>query len=266
MRTVIAGVAAAVSLGIVPASAWATHPDHEGERGLEAQLTLGGGAFSQHDDRVFLSAMQLQLNRERYDVFRGGVGFRALVGWRFNPYVAAHFGFGYTGLSSAEHYAQSERNAGAQDGFSNWSVSLHARFYWLSLINGARTNPRVFFRGWGDVRRMESWVSLGVEFVNRITRERTYANPDTVLRWTAEYTGVPIGMGFDYRFTPSLSAGVSLALTPLVGQSMTYYARQRTVTASTDTVSETTTQYDASERSNFQWFLGFGARYTWTMF
>lgn len=266
MRTRWASLIVVGALSLAPARAWATHPDHEGERGLEAQLTLGGGTFSEHDDRVFLSPMQLQLNRERYDVFRGGPGFRALVGWRFNPYVAVHFGFGYTGLSSAESYAPSERSAGAQDGFSNWSVSLHARFYWLSLINGARTNPRVFFRGWGDVRRMESWVSLGVELLNKITRERTYANPDTVLRWTAEYTGVPIGMGFDYRFTPSLSAGVSLSLTPLMGQSMTYYARQRTVTASTDRVTETTTQYDASERSNFQWFLGIGARYTWTMF
>lgn len=266
MRTVIAGVIVAGSLGLAPARAWATHPDHEGERGLEAQLSFGGGAFSQHDDAVFLRTTELERNRVRYDTFRGGVGFRALVGWRFNPYVAVHFGFGYSALSSAGHYAPSEAAAGAYDGFSNWTVSFHARFYWLSLINGARTNPRVFFRGWGDVRRMESWVSLGVELLNKITRERTYANPDTVLRWTAEYTGVPIGMGFDYRFTPSLSAGVNLALTPLVGQSMTYYARQRTVTASTDTVSERTEQYDAHERTNFQWFLGFGVRYTWTMF
>lgn len=266
MRSELAGLASAVTLLLASASAHATHPDHEGERGLDVQLLLGGGGYSAHDDSIFLPLQEFGAASARYDTFRGGFAMRALVGWRFNPYVAAHVGFGFDALSSAGDYAPSEANLGARDSLSSLSVSLHARFYWLSLINGARTNPRVFFRGWGDVRRMEAWVSLGVELLHRISRERTYAANDAVIRYTGEYTGLPVGLGYDFRFTPSLSAGVSASLTPLFGQSMTRYQRFTTGSGATSTTTERTQSYDTFDRSNFQWFMGLSVRYTWTMF
>lgn len=266
MRWTTAAGAAALSLSLASSTAHATHPDHEGERGLEAQLILGGAGYGVHDDTMFLPTSELGAAATRHDIFRGGFALRALVGWRFTPYVAAHVGFGVDSLSSANDYAASESALGAKDSLSAINVSLHARFYWLSLLNGARTNPRVFFRGWGDVRRMESWISLGVEFFHRIQRERTYGANDAVIRYTAEYTGVPLGVGYDFRFTPSLSAGVSLALTPLLGQSMTRYQRFTQGTGAASTVIERTQTYDTLERSNSHWFLGLGVRYTWTMF
>lgn len=256
----------AATLTLAPSRAHATHPDHEGERGLEAQLVLGGGGYDTHGEAVFVDAAELGRSGTRYDVFRGGFALRALVGWRFTPYLAAHVGFGFNGLSSAGQYAPMESAAGAADALSSFSVSLHARFYWLSLLNGAQSNPRVFFRSWSDVRRMEAWVSLGVELVNRISRERDYTDPNRVLRYTAEYTGMPVGVGYDFRFTPSLSAGVSLSLTPLFGQSMTRYQRYSSGTGSTSTVVERTDTYQSADRTNFQWFFGLGVRYTWTLF
>lgn len=265
MRRTLAALAVTLPLILCPTLAHATHPDHEGERGLEAQLMLGAGGYGTHDDTMFLSRREISnAMGVRYDAYRGGFALRALVGWRFNPFIAAHVGVGVDALSSAGQYAPSEAARGASDAFTSFNVSLHARFYWLSLINGARTNPRVFFRGWGDVRRMEAWVSLGVELLHRIERTRTYSANTDLIRYVAEYTGVPIGVGYDFRFTPSLSAGVSLAMTPLVGQSMTRTRRYTTGAGATSAETTITESYESQDRSNVHWFFGLGIRYTWT--
>ena len=73
-----AALLCAMAVGLWGAEARATHPDYEGERGLEVQaLPAGlGGAFT-HDESVFLNSSDLPRPEVSapYDSFGASYGF-----------------------------------------------------------------------------------------------------------------------------------------------------------------------------------------------
>lgn len=242
--------------------AWATHPDHEGERGIEAHLSLGYGLFTSSSDRVFLSPGETSAGA--LDAFSGGFHARVGVGYRMLPYLSAGLSVGVQYLPAADQYSPSEARLGATDSFVGYTVGAYARLYLGSLLNGARTDPRVFFRSASDPRRFDPFVSLGVEFVQGLQRSRAYTEPQNLTSWTTTYVGIPVVLGAEYRALTQLAFGLNVGLTPLVGGSTTKLSQTRDLRPGIDEVTRASTQYTPDASINFNLWVGLTARYTLT--
>jgi len=243
-------------------SAWATHPDYEGERGIEAHIALGYGLFASASDRVFLSPGEVAGGA--LDAFSGGFNARVGAGYRMLPYLSAGLTVGVQFLGAAEQYSPSEARLGATDSFVGYTVGVYARLYLGSLLNGARNDPRVFFQSATDRRRFDPFVSLGLEFVQGIQRSRSYTEPQNLASWTTSYIGIPVVLGAEYRLLTRLALGVNLGLTPLVGGSTTKLTQSRDVRPGIDEITRTSTEYTPDSSVNFNVWLGLTARYTLT--
>ena len=243
-------------------SAWATHPDYEGERGIEAHVTLGYGLFTAASDRVFLSSGEVTSGA--LDAFSGGFNARLGAGYRMVPYLSAGITAGVQALGAADQYSASESRLGARDSFVGYTVGVYARLYLGSLLNGARTEPRVFFRSATDPRRFDPFVSLGVEFVQGIQRSRAYTEPLNLTSWTTSYVGVPVVLGAEYRLATQLAVGLNLGFTPLVGGRTTKLSQLHELRPGIDEVTRTSTDYTPDAGANFNFWLGLTARYTLT--
>lgn len=243
-------------------SAWATHPDYEGERGIEAHIALGYGLFTSASDRVFLPPGEVTAGA--LDAFSGGFNARVGAGYRMLPYLSAGLTAGVQFLGAADQYSASEARLGAADSFVGYTVGLYTRLYVGSLLNGARTQPRVFFHGAGDRRRFDPFVSLGVEFVQGIQRSRSYTEPQNLASWTTSYVGIPIVLGAEYRATTQLAVGLNLGFTPLVGASTTKLRQTRDLRPGIDEITRASTEYTPDASGNFNLWLGLTARYTLT--
>ena len=243
-------------------SAWATHPDYEGERGIEAHVTLGYGLFTGASDRVFLSSGEVAGGA--LDAFSGGFNARIGAGNRMLPYLSAGIIAGVQALGAAERYSPSESSLGARDSFMGYTVGMYARLYLGSLLNGARTEPRVFFQSATDRRRFDPFVSLGLEFVQGIQRSRSYTEPQNLASWTTSYIGIPVVLGAEYRVLTQLALGVNLGFTPLVGGSTTKLTQSRDLRPGIDVITRTPDEYTPDAGSNFNFWLGLTARYTLT--
>jgi hypothetical protein len=248
-----------------PSLARATHPDHEGERGLELVLSPGVGFFGNSSDEVFLEARQFTAGNPSLGAF-ASAGFTAhgAVGWRLFPFVSAGVHASWQALGATGALSASEQRMGARDAFRTFSVGAHARVYPLSFL-AARRNPRVFFDGLGDLRRVELWASLGVDFVASVRRTRTYdADAQDLAVWTTSYVGVPVGFGADYRVTQALAFGMQLQVTSLVGAGTVSVLDDHIQMGGVNETITTTTEYAPAAGGNTQVFLGLSARYTWT--
>ena len=243
-------------------SAWATHPDHEGERGIEAHVALGYGTLTGASDRVFLSPGEVVGGA--LDAFSGSFTARVGAGYRFLPYLSAGVVAGVQLLGAADQYSPSEARLGARDAFVGYTVGVYGRLYVASLFNGARTEPRVFFRGATDPRRFDPFVSLGVEFVQGIQRSRSYTEPQNLTSWTTTYVGIPVVLGGEYRVTTQLALGLDLGLTPLVGGSTTKLSQSRDLRPGIDETTRASISYTPDASANFSFWLGLSARYTLT--
>ncbi len=243
-------------------AAWATHPDHEGERGIEAHLTLGYGNFTAASDRVFFTSTDA--GATPYDAFSGGLDVRLGAGYRMLPYLSAGLTTGVQFLGAAGQYSPMEAGFGARDSFVSYNVGAYARLYLGSLLNGARQQPRVFFNGAGDRRRFDPFVSLGIDFVRGIQRSRSYTEPQNLTSWNTSYIGIPLVVGVEYRVIPRFAIGVNLGFTTLVGGSTTKLTQVREVRPGLDEVTRTSTEYTPASDINFNLWLGLSARYTLT--
>jgi hypothetical protein len=243
-------------------SAWATHPDYEGERGIEAHVALGYGTLLGTSDRVFLSPGEVTSGA--LDAFSGSFNARVGAGYRFLPYLSAGLSAGVQLLGAADQYSPSEARLGAHDAFVGYTVGLYGRLYLGSLLNGARHDPRVFFTSATDRRRFDPFVSLGVEFVQGIQRSRSYAEPQNLTSWTTTYVGIPIVLGGEYRLTTRFAVGLNLGLTPLVAGSTTKLSQTRDLRPGIDEIMRASTSYTPDASGNFNLWLGLTARYTLT--
>jgi hypothetical protein len=244
------------------ASAWATHPDYEGERGIEAHLALGYGLFTSASDRVFLSPGDVAAGA--LDAFSGGFNARLGAGYRLLPFVSVGLTAGVQFLGAAEQYSAGEASFGARDSFIGYTVGVYGRLYLGSLVNGARNDPRVFFNGAGDRRRFDPFVSLGVEFVQGIQRSRSYTEPQNLTSWTTSYVGIPLVFGAEYRLTTQFALGLNLGVTPLAGGSTTRLSQTRELRPGIDETTRTSTEYTPDASGNVNLWLGLTARYTLT--
>jgi hypothetical protein len=257
--------AALVSAG---ASAHATHPDYEGEKGLELTLLPGlGGAFT-HDESVFLPSERLPRPGagDPIDSFGPSFGGDLAVGWRFAPYVSAGLRGGYQSLTTANIFTSSQAMYGPQDAIGSFHVGAYGRVYPMAFFNGSRHNPRVFFDSFTDRRRFEPWFSLGVEFA-QYRRHRTYSDVsvmDSYSTWTTSYVGIPLGFGVEYRILQPLAVGLSFTVTPLVAGGTSEELYNRTITPGSDTTMRTDRSYEPAAASNTAFFAALNVRYTFT--
>lgn len=259
----------AMAAGLYGAEARATHPDYEGEKGLELQLMPAGvgGAFT-HDESVFLSGNDLPRPEVSapYDSFGPSYGVNLAVGWRFHPAVSAGLLGGYQALSSAQTFSSQEAMFVPTDVLRSFRAGAYARVYPMAFFNGSLHNPRVMFQSWTDRRRFEPWLSLGVEFAN-YQRDRSYndvSRLDSYAQWRTSYVGVPIGIGAEYRVLQSLAVGLSFIVSPLVGGGTSRVVHTRILTPGSDVTTHTETSYDPGAASNVSWFASLSVRYTFT--
>lgn len=265
----IACVCALLASTFNASAAWATHPDYEGERGIEVQFMPGiGGAFTHHDG-VFLPSQELPRpeDGEPIDSFGASAAFSLAAGYRITPYLSAGLTGSYQLLAQTDLYPRAELGLGPYDTIRSFQVGAYARVYPMSFFNGSATNPRVFFDTWTDRRRFEPWLSLGVSFA-QFSRLRDYTDVSYVgsyTRWTTRYLGIPIGVGVDYRIIPSLAVGLAFNVAPLVGGGT---SKERSIHESRPGVDQTTTsstEYAPAADSNTSYFVGLSVRYTLTL-
>gem|GEM_PF-1472597 len=268
-KTTRAAVLCATALGTAGGSAQATHPDYEGERGLELTLLPGvGGAFT-HDESVFLPSERLPRpeNSAPFDSFGASAGVDLAVGWRFAPYVSAGVRGGYQALTTANVFTSSEAVFQPVDAIRAFHIGVYGRVYPMSFFNGSRHNPRVFFDSLTDRRRFEPWLSLGVE-LTQYSRHRTYEDVSAMSsyrNWTTRYVGIPIGVGVEYRILQPLAVGLSFTVTPLVAGSATEEGVVRRIAPGVDkTTPVGPTTYDPAATSNVSFLAAINVRYTFT--
>jgi hypothetical protein len=261
-------MAATMAAGVwcAGATAHATHPDHEGERGFELSLSAGVGGIADTDERLFLAPRDVAPGAPSYEAFTNGFAVQGQLGYRIAPFVSAGVSFNVQSLEATQLHSPQEMGFGARDSFSSWQMGVYGRFYPVALMRRHRDNPRVFFQGWGDLRRLDPWVSLGLTLTQNVTRERAYSDALNRTTWETGFVGVPIGFGAEYRITQSLAAGVQFTVTPLVGGGVDKTQQARRTTGSTDAVSVTESSYDPIRTSTVQTFFGLSVRYTLTLF
>src|SRR5581483_9096618 len=160
---------------------------------IEIQLQPGFTSFGTTDDRITYGPAQLPADGSALPAIDGsGIALRASVGYRFTPWISAGLTVGVQAVPAAQQFIPSEAMLGAHDSFSSWQLGIYGRVYPLALANGSRDNPRVFFTGPADLRRLEPWLSLGVDFLASISRTRTYSDLKNGASWTTSYVGVPV--------------------------------------------------------------------------
>lgn len=243
----------------LPSTAHATHPDWEGEKGIEFQLVLGGGAFTESRDRAFT---QVSEDGTRA-AFTGGFNARLTAGYRLVPYLSAGVSAGLQTLAATGQYSPAEAVFGPSDSLIAWNVGVWARFYPLSLFDRTqRENPRVFFRDWADRRRLEPWVSVGLDFASGIQRTREYSDSQSRSQWTTTYIGVPLSVGFDYRLTTQLALGLAAGATPMAAASTSRTLQRHD--SHTNITTRASVSYPTQSDSNAQLWIGASLRYTLT--
>lgn len=250
-------------------AAWATHPDYEGERGIELQFMPGiGGAFTHHEG-VFLPNESLPRPEEGepMDSFGASAGFALTAGYRFTPYLSAGLTGSYQLLSETNLYHASDVGLGPVDTIRSFQVGAYARLYPMAFFNGSRTNARVFFDTWTDRRRFEPWLSLGVS-LSQYSRARDYIDVSYVgsyANWTTSYVGAPIGVGVDYRLIPALAVGLAFNVTPLFSVGTSKEGQIHESRPGVDMTTPTSASYTPGADSNTSYFVGLSVRYTITL-
>jgi hypothetical protein len=266
--TMYAMVLCVATLAFSPADAHATHPDHEGERGLELSLLAGVGGALTHHEGVFLPASQLPRSEfsEPFDSFGPSFAGDLAVGWRFAPFVSAGLRGGYQALSTANVFTASEAANGPVDAIGAFHVGAYGRLYPMAFFNGSRHNPRVFFASFTDRRRFDPWVSLGMEYA-QFRRARTYEDVSAQgsrATWTTHHLGLPIGLGVEYRLTQPLAVGLGFSITPLFVLGTSEDKIIRRLTPGSDTTETSNRSYDPATGNNASFTVTLNVRYTFT--
>lgn len=246
-------------------AAGATHPDLEGERGLELSISPGIGGYGTHDEGMFLTAQQVQLGAPLTNAFGGGFALRGSVGWRFVPAFSAGVEAGLQTVSPSGEFPPTEARFGPSDSLFSGHFGVYARFYPIAFLRRNRENPRVFFQGYGDPRRFDPYLSVGVNFIQGISRERTYRDTQNRLENSISYVGIPVVVGLDYRLIQPLAVGLQFGVTPMVAGSSYRLQENHSMTVGIDEVTRVETTFEPFKAGNLGWFVGLSARFTWTL-
>ena len=245
----------ALASTLAPSFAAALPPDFDGERGIEAGVGFGYGTYVNSSVRLFQTPMQATSASAPPAAFYGGPHLRFNLGYRFTPYL------------SAGVYGQVQWIGGAPLGAfpttaSSGGVGVYARLYPMALINQSLENRRVRFESALDRRRLDPWVSLGVEVYQVITRASSDPMmPQLSSIWTRSTVGIPIAIGGEYRVIPALAVGLQLGITPLIGGGVD---QTKYVDDGRGNIVMQNVHYDSVDGVNASFFVALSARYTFT--
>lgn len=245
------------SLFASASSAWAIRPDYDGERGIEAQVLLGVGGFANGTQRIITDSGRAGVSASP-TIVGAGFNFRASVGYRIMPALSVGASFSINPL--AAYPLQ-----GAPDifdyGASTLSAGAYGRLYFLGLVSSIPRTTRVEFSSWGDLRRLDPYVSLGVEYQNLTYSQTNRMATQIGAVITRTSISVPVGLGFEYRVMQPLAVGLGAVLSPTFGS---WLDRTATTTLNGNIVT-TKASSTGEDPVNLAWSLGLTVRYTLTL-
>ncbi|MBL8685393.1 MAG: hypothetical protein JNK05_39810 [Myxococcales bacterium] len=253
--TLMFAAVTAIAITSTPLTAHAIRPDYDGERGIEAQVLFGVGGFTAGTQRIFLQQGMGGVSALP-QIVGAGFNFRVSAGYRIIPALSVGASFSISPL--AAFLPPTLREDQWATSALTYSVGVYGRLYYLALLPSIPRTSRVEFSSWGDLRRLDPWVSLGVEFQNlsyrQVFREANNVNASN----TRSSASIPFGLGFDYRVLPMLSVGVAGTIAPTIGSGTTF---TRSYIMSGNLVTENMA-YNSEDPVNLWWSVGLGAKYT----
>jgi hypothetical protein len=254
-RSLLALCALTATISVAP-DALAIRPDLDGERGIEAQVGFGVAGVANSHPRFLSMVGPGAPGPSATSLLGPGFNFRAALGYRFAPMLSAGLSFSIAPLGAYE--LPNASTSTYQYGASTFSVGAYARLYYLALVSSIPRTARVEFLSWGDLRRLDPWVSLGVEYQSISYTQTNRAMPAIGAAFSRGAIAVPVGIGFEYRLIPMLAVGLATHLSPTFGS---WSTKQSTnvVGGNIQTVNES---YSADDPVNFVWSAGLTARYT----
>jgi hypothetical protein len=257
MKSLVPVAVLAAAEILAPRRAHAIRPDYDGERGLEAFVTVGYGSLVNLSERVFQSQAEARLvgTEQPRTVLTGSLNSRLGVGYRIFPLVSVGFTFQYQILGTLPVTTDPNERSNA----NAWSIGGYVRFYPLPLFTGTWRIRRVNFMNLGDGRRFEPWISVGADY-NRVARTIEQTNPPSTTQWSGQTLGIPVTVGFDYRIIPPLAVGIAGGVTPWVNLA---FDRTITLTQSGNWVTLPTESF-GSAVGNAAWFVGASVRGTFS--
>jgi hypothetical protein len=242
---------------LAPSIAHALPPDFDGERGIEVGITAGYGLYTHTNERLFWTQNESVIaGTPPPAITSGGADLRFHLGYRFTPILSA-------GVYGELQWIGAAQTTGTTTTAFSGGTGVYARFYPAALFNGTLDARRVRFDGVMARRRLDPFVSLGVEVYQSITRNRAdTAMSQYYANWNRHSVGIPLVVGVEVRLIPALAMGIQIGWTPLIGGSI-----DKTVQANIGgNVVTTSTQYESVDVFNSQFWVGVSARYTLTLF
>lgn len=254
-----ATVLAAATVLSASERAWAIRPDLDGERGIEAQLAFGVAGFANTHQRV-ISPESMPAGPSAPSILGPGFNFRASVGYRFIPAFSAGATFTISPLgASALQGAPNMYNYSA----STYAVGAYGRLYFLAPVGSIPRTARVEFSSWGDLRRLDPWISLGVEYQSFTYAQVNSGDARLSATFTRGAVSIPFGLGFEFRLLPMLAVGAGAHFGTVVGASTSKVTSS--VNRVTSALEEVREGYSAADPVNLFWSAGLTARYTLTL-
>lgn len=237
-------------------SAWALRPDFDGERGIEAQVQLGVGGFSNGTKRILTEPGSTGASAPP-TVVGAGFNVRASVGYRIIPALSVGASFSISPLAAYPLASTMERYD--YDALT-LAAGAYGRLYVLALTSSIPRTARVEFASWLDPRRFDPYVSLGVEYQS-LTYTQTLSSARQIgATFTRTSISVPVGLGFEYRVLQPLAVGLGAVLSPTFGAWL-----DRTVTATVSgNIVTNKNSWVGEDPVNLAWSVGLTARYTLT--
>jgi hypothetical protein len=257
VRSLVA-VAALACATVSPRVAHALPPDFDGERGIEAGVSFGYGLYTNTSERLFWTANQAVIaGPPPVAIASGGANLRFHAGYRFMPLLSA-------GVYGELQWVGADQGAGYATTAFTGGVGVYARFYPAPLFNRTLDVRRVRFDGVASRRRLDPFVSLGIEAYHSIARERIdLSMPMFYADWNRRAVGIPLIVGAEVRVVPALAVGVQIGWTPLIGGTID---KTDHVSDGRGNVTTMTTQYESVDVFNSQFSFAVSARYTLTLF
>jgi hypothetical protein len=259
MRLPIAIAAAGAALVLVAQSAHALRPDYDGERGIEVWITPGAGSLFNTGSQQFLSATDPAFGHATNNALSGGMNLTFGAGYRVSPALSVGLHGQWHGYGADPHVSTGGVTYPSTAG--GFSAGVYGRLYLMALLRETPATPNVVFNGWGDSRRLDPWVSLGIDYHSVTRRQSNPMRPRTYVEWERGDIGVPITVGMDYRVVAPLAVGLSAGVTPLFGGWITRSDHfLQNGTSGNDVVE--VTDYQSGVGVNAAWQLGLNVRYT----
>jgi len=243
-------------LGFATSRAVAQPREYDGERGVEASVSVGYGALVNGTARVLQTPMEAAPGSTLNAYDAGGVNLRVGAGYRFAPFLSAGF---YGQFQSLEPTAASATYV-RFGGFT--ALGVYARVYLARLLIARAASATAPLESLTDSRRFDPWFGLGFEFLENVWRRDV--GPDPVSNWAStsrRSVGIPVMLGVDVRPITPLAVGLTFGLTPMFGGRLD---RSAVWTDGQGNVQTTSTSAQSVDGTNAHWYVGLSARFTWT--